>query len=54
MDDFAPAMSRITYAIRARATTRLANGKLVDLAERIERIRIVPGKQEQPPKDIPE
>ena len=52
MDDFAPAMSKVTYAIRARATTRLANGKIVDIADRIERIRIVPQKQEAPPKEL--
>jgi hypothetical protein len=51
MDDFAPAMARITYAIRARATTRLATGKIIDLAERIERVRIVPQKQEEPPRE---
>ena len=52
MDDFAPAMARITYAIRARATTRLANGKIIDIADRVERIRIVPQKEEAPPKEI--
>ena len=52
MDDLAPAMSRITYAIRARATSRLANGKVIDMADRIERIRIVPQKQEEPPKTL--
>jgi hypothetical protein len=54
MDDFAPAMARITYSIRARATTRLANGKVTDLADKIERIRIVPQKHEEPPKEIRE
>jgi hypothetical protein len=52
MDDMAPAMSRVSYAIRARATTRLANGKVVDIAHRLERIRIVPAKEEEPPKAI--
>ena len=52
MDDFAPAMARIAYGIRARATTRLANGKITDIAERVERIRIVPQKDEAPPKEI--
>ena len=54
MDDLAPAMSRISYGIRARATTRLANGRLVELAEKMERIRVVPGRAEEPPKVIDE
>ena len=52
MDDLSPAMARITYGIRARATTRLANGRLVELAEKMERIRIVPGRAEEPPRVI--
>ena len=54
MDDFAPNMSRVTYAIRARATSRMGNGKLFDIADKIERIRIVPLKDEDPPKVIVE
>ena len=49
MDDVAPAMSRVNYGIRVRATTRLASGKIVDAAERIEKVLIVPAREEAPP-----
>jgi len=54
MDDLAPDMSKIVYAIRARAIKRGATSRLIELADRVERIRIVPGKQEEPPLSIDE
>jgi hypothetical protein len=54
MDDVAPAMARVSYGIRARATTRLASGKIVDAAERIERVLIRPARDEEPPVHIDE
>ncbi|ETN46871.1 uncharacterized protein HMPREF1541_01060 [Cyphellophora europaea CBS 101466] len=52
MDDIAPAMSRVSYAVRVRATSRLANGKPFDLAEQTKKVLIVPAKDEAPPVHI--
>ncbi|KAK5328538.1 hypothetical protein LTR93_002323 [Exophiala xenobiotica] len=49
MDDLAPEMARIGYSIRARVTKWNATGKLLELADRSERIRIVPAREEAPP-----
>ena len=50
MDDLAPSMSKISYGIRARVTQRLAaSNKVVEIAEKIERIRLVPQRDEEPP-----
>ena len=52
MDDLAPDMSKISYSVRARVTKWNAAGKLLELADRSERVRIVPGKQEAPPVNV--
>jgi hypothetical protein len=52
MDDLAPDMSKITYAIRARITKWNAVGRLLEVADRSERIRIVPAREEAPPISI--
>ncbi len=52
MDDLAPEMSRISYSIRARVTKWNATGRLLELADRSERIRIVPARDEVPPLPI--
>ena len=52
MDDLAPDMSKIQYAIRVRITKWNAVGRLLELADKSERIRIVPGKEEAPPVSV--
>ncbi|RMZ89477.1 hypothetical protein DV736_g3293, partial [Chaetothyriales sp. CBS 134916] len=53
MDDFAPAMARISYFIRARVIQRLnACSKPVEVAEKIERLRILPQRDEEPPVEL--
>jgi hypothetical protein len=52
MDDLAPEMSKIIYSIRARVTKWNATGRLLDLADRSERIRITPAREEAPPVHI--
>jgi hypothetical protein len=52
MDDLAPDMSKISYGIRARVTKWNATGRLLEMADKVERIRIVPGKEEAPPMNI--
>ncbi|KIX94884.1 uncharacterized protein Z520_09574 [Fonsecaea multimorphosa CBS 102226] len=54
MDDMAPDMSKITYSIRARITKWNAVGKLLELADKAERIRLVPAREEAPPLNIDE
>lgn len=54
MDDIAPAMSRVAYGIRARATGRLASGKSFNLAEQIKKVLVVPARDEAPPLHIEE
>ncbi|OQV00078.1 Arrestin or S-antigen, domain-containing protein isoform 3 [Cladophialophora immunda] len=54
MDDLAPDMSKITYSIRARITKWNAVGKLLELADKSERIRLVPAREEAPPLNIDE
>lgn len=52
MDDLSPEMAKITYAIRARITKRNATGRLIEVASKSERIRIIPGREEEPPMNI--
>ncbi|RMZ76408.1 hypothetical protein DV737_g4855, partial [Chaetothyriales sp. CBS 132003] len=53
MDDFAPAMARISYFIRARVIQRLnARSKPVEIAEKTERVRILPQRDEEPPVEV--
>ncbi|EXJ66292.1 uncharacterized protein A1O5_10444 [Cladophialophora psammophila CBS 110553] len=54
MDDLAPDMSKITYSIRARITKWNAVGRLLELADKAERIRIAPAREEAPPLNIDE
>ncbi|KIW11274.1 hypothetical protein PV08_10574 [Exophiala spinifera] len=49
MDDLAPDMAQICYSVRARVTKYNAVGRLLQLASQIERIRIVPARDEAPP-----
>ena len=52
MDDLAPDMSKITYSIRARVTKWNAVGRLLEMADKAERIRIVPAREEASPVNI--
>ena len=52
MDDLAPDMSRISYCIRTRVTRWNTTGKLLEVADKAERIRIVPVKEEAAPVSI--
>jgi hypothetical protein len=52
MDDIAPAMSRVSYGVRARATGKLASGKPYSLAEQIKKVLIIPARDEAPPLHI--
>lgn len=54
MDDLAPEMAKISYCIRAQVTKWNATGTKLDLAEKSERIRIVPARDEAPPIRIDE
>lgn len=54
MDDLAPEMSKITYSIRARVTKWNAVGRLLELADKVERIRLVPLREEAPPLEFDE
>ncbi|KAK4935702.1 hypothetical protein LTR10_023285 [Elasticomyces elasticus] len=54
MDDMAPDMAKISYNIRARITKWTTTGKMLELAEKSERIRIVPARDEAPPIRIDE
>lgn len=54
MDDIAPAMSRVSYGVRARATSKQASGKTFDLAEQVKKVLIVPARDEEPPLHIEE
>ncbi|EXJ61748.1 hypothetical protein A1O7_02178 [Cladophialophora yegresii CBS 114405] len=52
MDDLAPEMSKISYSIRARITKWNATGRLLEVADKLERIRIVPAREEAPPVEV--
>lgn len=54
MDDLAPDMSKIIYSIRARVTKWNAVGRLIELADKSQRVRIVPAREEAPPLSIDE
>lgn len=54
MDDLAPDMSRIIYTIRARVTRFNAVGRLLELVDKTQRIRIVPAREEAPPLNVDE
>jgi hypothetical protein len=52
MDDMAPDMAKIQYTIRARITKWNATGRLLEVGDKQERIRIVPAREEAPPVTI--
>lgn len=53
MDDLAPDMAKISYSIRVRiGKASPSTGKLVDIDEKISRVRIVPAQEEQPPMSV--
>lgn len=55
MDDMAPEMSKIIYCIRAKVgKASTATGRLVDIEEKVARIRLVPAQEEQPPLSVSE
>ncbi|KIX07300.1 uncharacterized protein Z518_01953 [Rhinocladiella mackenziei CBS 650.93] len=54
MDDLAPDMAKITYSIRARVTKWNAVGRLLELADKSERVRLVPAREEAPPLNVEE
>lgn len=54
MDDLAPDMSKIIYGIRARITKWNAIGRMLELADKSERIRLVPARDEAPPLRVEE
>jgi len=54
MDDLAPDMSKIIYSIRARVTRWNAVGRLLELADKSQRIRVIPAREEAPPLNIDE
>ena len=53
LDDMAPDMSIVSYALKARITQgRGPNGKHIILAEGARKVRIVPAVEEHPPLDV--
>ena len=53
MDDMAPDMGSIAYAIRCRVTKgRGRTGRLLPLAEATKKLRIIPAVQEEPPMNV--
>lgn len=54
LDDLAPDMARITYCVRARITRWNAVGRLLDLADKSERVRLIPAREEAAPLTIQE
>ncbi len=53
LDDLAPAMSKISYAIRARITRNSnSDGRQIMIGDKSKKVRIVPSVEEQPPLDI--
>jgi len=55
MDDLSPEMAKICYSIKAKiGKVSPTTGRLLDIEERIARIRIVPVREEEPPLSIDE
>lgn len=52
LDDLAPAMSKITYAIKVRIAQQRATEGISILAEKVKKVRIKPALVEQPPLNI--
>ena len=53
-DDLAPDMSKVTYCVRVRIAKRSPTGRSVDIVDRSLKVRIVPGKDEEPPINVEE
>jgi hypothetical protein len=50
LDDMAPDMARISYAIKVRVVrSRESDGKLTTVAEKARKVRIIPASEEHPP-----
>ncbi|TKA66539.1 hypothetical protein B0A49_10481 [Cryomyces minteri] len=55
LDDLAPDMAKISYAINAKLRqTRETDGKVSTVAEKTKKVRIVPASEEQPPLNVDE
>ncbi|EXJ91079.1 hypothetical protein A1O1_04186 [Capronia coronata CBS 617.96] len=54
MDDLAPDMAKISYCVRARVVKWSAVGRPLELADKAERVRLVPARAEAPPLSIRE
>ncbi|RMZ78425.1 hypothetical protein DV738_g3938, partial [Chaetothyriales sp. CBS 135597] len=53
MDDFAPAMSCISYCIRARAIHQPSpRSRPVEVSHKLTRVRLVPQRDEEPPAEL--
>ncbi|KAI9816984.1 MAG: hypothetical protein M1832_004968 [Thelocarpon impressellum] len=53
LDDMAPKMSRISYAIKVKITRhRESDGKEILLADKAKKLRIVPASEEEPPVNV--
>ena len=52
LDDLAPDMSKISYAVRARMAKRSPAGRQIDIVDKTRNVRIVPAKEEQPPINV--
>ncbi|KAK5256122.1 hypothetical protein LTR16_003972, partial [Cryomyces antarcticus] len=55
LDDLAPDMAKISYAINAKVRQiRETGGKVSTVAEKTKKVRIVPASEEQPPLNVDE
>lgn len=52
LDDLAPDMSKISYAIRARVAKRSPAGRQIDIVDKSRNVRIIPAREEQPPVNV--
>lgn len=48
MDDMAPDMTRISYCIRVRMAKRGPGGRVLEIADKAVRVRIIPAKEDLP------
>lgn len=53
-DDLAPDMSKITYCVRVRLAKRQPTARNVEVVDKAVKVRIVPGKDEEPPIHVQE
>ncbi|KAI9746282.1 MAG: hypothetical protein M1835_002452, partial [Candelina submexicana] len=53
LDDLAPAMSKISYAVKVRITrNRNSDSKQITVGDKSKKVRIIPSTEEQPPLNI--